>query len=122
MKATLFSSSQEESTSGKELENDNDGDGENRSQAETQDKHALSWLDEGLPDLRTVKHHQVDLEAEFDIKLKCYLDILADSPSSSTTASPSQDIHLKNTTRSTPTVNKSKDASTVVPQASVWET
>ncbi|KAF9527167.1 hypothetical protein CPB83DRAFT_856482 [Crepidotus variabilis] len=122
MKATLFSSSREESTSGKELENDNDGDGENRSQAETQDKHALSWLDEGLPDLRTVKHHQIDLEAEFDIKR--YLDILADSPSSSTTASlaPSQDIHLKNTTRSTPTVNKSKDASTVVLQASAWET
>ncbi|KAJ7513225.1 ribonuclease H-like domain-containing protein [Mycena galericulata] len=37
----------------------------------------LSWLDDGLPDLRTSSNTQFDLAAEFDIKK--YLHILADS-------------------------------------------
>src|SRR6188768_3963236 len=36
----------------------------------------LSWLDEDLPDLRTVAHEYFDLATEFDISL--YLDVLAD--------------------------------------------
>ncbi|KAJ7873579.1 hypothetical protein B0H13DRAFT_1614244, partial [Mycena leptocephala] len=37
----------------------------------------LSWLDDGLPDLRNTSNRQFDLAAELDIRQ--YLDILADS-------------------------------------------
>ncbi|KAJ7806364.1 hypothetical protein B0H13DRAFT_1612896, partial [Mycena leptocephala] len=42
-----------------------------------QGRDGLSWLDGGLPDLRSTSNRQFDLAAEFDIRQ--YLDILADS-------------------------------------------
>jgi len=76
----------------------------------------LDWLDEGLPDLSSVSHHHFDLAKEFVISR--YLDILADEV---TSEGPRRNIApVPSASRPESGVDKSNDASTVTPLASVW--
>jgi len=78
----------------------------------------LSWLDEDLPDLRTVAHEYFDLATEFDISL--YLDVLADEATKGISTLTTTDKGSKSST-TVLSSQMNQDASTMAPQDSVWD-
>jgi len=123
MKKTIFDITSVDSESSNMTPPDQDPNHEANSGVEgTQDciqaAADLSWLDEDLPDLRTVAHEYFDLATEFDISL--YLDILADEATKGSATLTATDKGTKSST-AVLSSQKNQDASTMVPQDSVWD-